>query len=159
MGHNIRYYGSFCYYILKVCCPMTEKDINLIKTSHVAMAIINKALKTDKSLNIFYIDASTNSIDSKSIECQEAKQLSEPSGEDDYIFPNVNLLETGKIPGFVRDELEIALKKFPQPLLPHLIKAVFEIANTHGQTDQQRAMYLGIGRGKYGHWRRKLRIK
>ena len=136
---------------------MGEKDIKLIRNNKVAMQIVNKAMQSDKNLNIFYIDASQNSIDSKSIDCPNKidppKQI-----ENKEIVPNIIPSELGKIPGFVMDEFERVVKRFPQPVLGHVVRALFEIAYTQGNIDKQRGEFLGMPKTTFGYWRRKLKI-
>lgn len=137
---------------------MPEKDITIIQDSQIALQVINKALKSDKGLVFVYVDQRQGTIDGRSVTCDDIKKLSEPSGEDDYIFPNIVPSETVKIPDFIRDEFERCVKRFPQPVLANVIRTMFEIAYEMGHIDEQRGQFLGIGKSKFNYWSRKLKI-
>jgi len=147
---------------------MDEKDIKIIQDSKIAIQVINKMIKSDKGLNFVYvdnrqamvdsrqamIDGDQTTVDSPCIACANPpKQI-----EDKEIFPNIVPSELGKIPGFVTDEFERVVKRFPQPILGHAVKELFKIAYTHGNTNQQRGEFLGIGKGKFQYWTKKLNI-
>ena len=134
-----------------------EKDITILQDSKIAMQIVNKALKQEKSLIFLYIDNRQAAVDGRCVTCDDIKQLPKPN-EDNYIFPNIYPQELGKIPSFLRNELEHIIMKFPEPLLGHVVKALFEIANDHGDNGEQKGKFLGIGKGKMNYWLKKLNI-
>ena len=134
-----------------------EANIKLVQDSNIALQVINKAFQTnDKGINVIIVDNRSGVIDSKSISTPESKKLIPTSHSTE--MPAISNAEVGHIDEWLVNELENVLIKFPCPRLPHLMKAAIAISVNHGQTDYDRADWLGMERRRYHHWRSKFKI-
>ena len=138
---------------------MDEKDIHIIQDSKIAVQTVSKMMATDKGFNFIYIDNRQSNVDNRSLH-NEQQKLSNPAiNRGSSAFPSFQVQDTGKIPENLINELEDIVRKFPTPILPCLMKALFIIAGKQGRdTDGKRGKFLGISKRKVNYWRNKLNL-
>ena len=137
---------------------MDEKDIHIIQDSKIAVQTVSKMMATDKGFNFIYIDNRQSNVDNRSLH-NEQQKLSNPAinNRGSSAFPSFEVQNTGQIPEYLINELEDIVRKFPTPVLSHLMKALFEISGRQGRdTDGKRGKFLGISKRKVNYWRNKL---
>ena len=136
-----------------------EANIKLVQDSNIALQVTNKAFQSnDKGINVVIVDNRSGVIDSKSISTPTEPTELIPTSHC-MEMPAISNTEVGHIEEWLVNELENVLIKFPCPRLPHLMKAAIAISVKQGQTDYDRADWLGMERRRYYHWKSKFKIR
>jgi len=138
---------------------MEEKDIQIIQDSRIAVQTVSKMMATDKGFNFIYIDNRQSNVDNRSLHGEQQKPPMPVISRGSSIFPSFELQESGAVSSSLINELEGIISKFPTPVLPHIMKALFEISGRQGRnTDGKRGKFLGLTKRKVNYWRNKLKV-